>query len=33
MDEAVNEAASIRNTDELSKLRRVQIEVPVPWLE
>ena len=33
MDKLVNEVAGIRNTDELSKLRWVQIEVPIPQLE
>ena len=33
MNQSVNKVASIRNTDELSELRWVQIEVPVPQLE
>lgn len=33
MDKSVDEAAGIGNTYELSKLRWVQIEVPVPRLE
>ena len=33
MNQSVGKMASVRNIDELSELRWVQIEVPVPQLE
>ena len=33
MNKSVNETAGIRNADELSKFRRVQVEISVPELD
>ena len=33
MNKSVNETASIRNADELSKFRQVQVEISVPELD
>ena len=33
MNKSVNEAAGVRNADELSKFRRVQVEISVPGLD